>query len=181
MTAFLRPAVLVVILVTLPFSMQAQRPSADWPQYRGVNRDGAAGSFSVPQTWPETLVQKWKVEVGTGYATPIVVGDRVFVFSRHGEGEAMTALDAQTGKQLWQTAYPVDFTMHSAAVRHGKGPKSTPTYADGTIFSIGMTGVVMALDASTGKQRWQKPGSLPVPLYTSHSFSPIVDRGQVIF
>ena len=181
MTASYRPIVFALILATLPFSMHAQRPSADWPQYRGINRDGAAGSFAVPQTWPETLVQKWKVEVGTGYATPLVVGDRVYIFSRRGDNEAMAALDAQTGKEVWQTAYPVDFTMHSAATRHNKGPKSTPTYANGTIFSIGMTGVVTAFDAATGKQKWQKPGSVPVPLYTTHAFSPIVDRGQVIF
>jgi outer membrane protein assembly factor BamB len=181
MTAFFRPVLFAVVLATLPFSIDAQRPSADWPQYRGINRDGTAGNFTVPATWPETLVQKWKVDVGLGYATPIVVGDRVYVFSRRGDTEAMTALDAQTGKEVWQNSYPVDFTMHSAAVRHGKGPKSTPTYDNGTIFSIGMTGVVMALDASNGKTRWQKPASNPVPLYTSHSFSPIVDRGQVIF
>jgi hypothetical protein len=78
--------------------MQAQRPSADWPQYRGINRDGAAGNFAAPEAWPDTLVQKWKVEVGTGYATPLVVGDRVYIFSRRGDTEAMAALDAQTGK-----------------------------------------------------------------------------------
>src|SRR5262245_3219300 len=110
MTAFFRPVVFALILATLPFSMHAQRPSTDWPQYRGLNRDGAAGSFAVPQTWPETLVQKWKAEVGIGYATPLVVGDRIYVFARRSESEAMIALDAQTGKELWQTAYPVDFT-----------------------------------------------------------------------
>src|SRR4029077_19976005 len=43
------------------------------------------------------------------------------------------------------------------------------------------TGIVTAFDAATGKQLWQKPGSLPVPLYTTHAFSPVVDRGLVIF
>jgi outer membrane protein assembly factor BamB len=181
LTPFSRPIVFALILATVPVAIQAQRPAADWPQYRGVARDGAAQNFAVPQVWPETLVQRWKAEVGIGYATPLVVDDRVYVFSRRGDNEAMTALDAQTGKELWQTGYPVDFTMHSAAVRHGKGPKSTPAYANGTLFAIGMTGVVTAFDAKTGEQLWQKPGSTPVPLYTSHAFSPIVDRGLVIF
>jgi outer membrane protein assembly factor BamB len=181
MTAFHRPMVFALILAALPLSMHAQRPAADWPQYRGVARDGAARNFAVPQTWPETLVQRWKVDVGIGYATPLVVGDRVYVFSRRGEDETMAALDAQTGKELWHTGYPAEFTMHSAAVRHGKGPKSTPVFADGTLLSIGMTGVVTALDAATGKQIWQKPGLTPVPLYTSHAFSPLVDRGLAIF
>src|SRR5262245_43075042 len=126
MMAFHRRIIFALILGVLPLSMQAQRPAADWPQYRGVARDGVAGAFAVPQTWPETLVQRWKTEVGLGYATPLIVGDRIYVFSRRGGEETMSALEAQTGKEVWHTGYAVDFTMHSAATRHGKGPKSTP-------------------------------------------------------
>src|SRR5205823_8992534 len=93
----------------------------------------------------------------------------------------MTALDAESGRVLWQTGYPAMFTMQSAAVRHGMGPKSTPAFSNGRLFSIGMTGIVTAFDAATGKQVWQKPGSANVPMYTSHAFSPLVDRGLVIF
>lgn len=171
----------VAMFLLLPWSIGAQRPAADWPQYRGAARDGAAGNFTIPQNWPETLVQRWKVAVGEGYATPLVVGDRIYMFSRRGGEEVMIALDAQSGKELWHTGYPVDFTMHSAAAKHNKGPKSTPVFANGKLFAIGMTGVVTAWDAATGKQLWQKPGSEPVPLYTSHAFSPVVDRGLVIF
>ena len=181
MNAFRCGAVAVLVLLTLPLAIEAQRPSADWPQWRGPNRDGTAAAFAVPQTWPETLVQRWKADVGLGYATPLVVGDRIYVFSRRGENETMSALDAQTGKELWQTGYAAEFTMNNAAARHNKGPKSTPVFTNGTLLSIGMTGVVTAFDAATGKQLWQKPGSLPVPLYTSHAFSPLVDRGVAIF
>ena len=73
--------------------------------------------------------------------------------------KSMSALDADTGKVLWQTGYPAPFTMHSAAARHGPGPKSTPVFANGRLYAIGMTGVVTAFDAATGKQLWQKPGS----------------------
>ena len=38
--------------------------AADWPQWRGPNRDGKAAGFSAPETWPKQLVQKWKVTVG---------------------------------------------------------------------------------------------------------------------
>ena len=94
----------------------------------GAGRIATARSPRSPrrQQWPEALVQRWKVEVGLGYATPLVVGNRVYMFSRLGENETMSALDAGTGKQLWQTGYPAPFTMHSAAVPHGPGPKSTP-------------------------------------------------------
>ena len=69
----------------------AQTSSLDYTQWRGVNRDGSASSFSAPSSWPDTLTQRWKVEVGTGYATPLVVGNRIYVFSRQGENEVMTA------------------------------------------------------------------------------------------
>jgi outer membrane protein assembly factor BamB len=103
------------------------------------------------------------------------------MFTRKGENEVMSALDAATGRQLWETGYPVSFTMHSAATPHGQGPKSTPVFANGRLYSIGMTGVVTAFDANTGRQLWQKPGSPVVPTYTSHAFSPLFDRGIVIF
>lgn len=159
----------------------AQTPASDYTQWRGANRDGAAAAFAEPKAWPESLTQRWKVDVGLGYATPLVVGDRIYVFSRKGENETMSALDAASGKVLWQTGYPAPFEMSKAAARHGQGPKSTPVFANGRLYSIGMTGAVTAFDAATGKQLWQKPGSTLVPMYTSHSFSPVVDRGLVIF
>jgi hypothetical protein len=64
-----------------------------------------------------------------GYATPRVVGDRLYVFSRRGDNEAMRALDAGTGKTIWETPSPVSFTMNKGAARHRQGPKSPPAYA----------------------------------------------------
>jgi outer membrane protein assembly factor BamB len=173
-------ATLLLAVLILPLEAQ-QRAGADWNQWRGPNRDGSAPAPSDPKAWPEKLTQKWKVDVGSGYATPLIVGNRVYQFSRQGEREVMSALDADSGKVLWQTGYDAPFTMHSATTQHGPGPKSTPAFANGRLYSIGMTGVVTAFDANSGKQLWQKPGSMPVPLYTTHAFSPVIDRGLVIF
>jgi len=177
-----KPKLLIsaVLFITLVPAVQAQR-AADWTQWRGPNRDGAIAAFTEPTAWPERLTQRWKIEIGTGYATPLVVGDRIYVFSRQGENEVMSALDLATGKTLWQTGYPASFEMQRAAAPHGPGPKSTPIFFNGKLYSIGMTGVVTALDAATGKQLWQKPGSTNVPRFTTHAFSPLVDRGMVIF
>jgi outer membrane protein assembly factor BamB len=181
MTFRMRMLAAFVVLAGFSTTISGQNRGPDWTQWRGQNRDGAVTGFSTPTSWPENLTQKWKVDVGLGYASPIVVGNRLYMFSRQGGDEVMSALDVDTGKVVWKTGYPVTFTMHSAAVKHGMGPKSTPAFSGGRLFSIGMTGVVTAFDANTGKQLWQKPGSEPLPLYTSHSFSPIVDRGLVIF
>ena len=61
--------VLVAGLATAPGAA-----AQDWPQWRGPNRDGAAASFSTPASWPERLTERWKIEVGLGYATPLLVG-----------------------------------------------------------------------------------------------------------
>jgi outer membrane protein assembly factor BamB len=180
-TTRLVPFVIAVTVVCLTTAPSAQRASSDYPQWRGQNRDGAASAFVPPKAWPETLTLRWKSEVGLGYATPLVVGSRIYVFSRRGDNEVMGALDAATGKEVWQASYPVSFTMNKATAKHGPGPKSTPVFADGKLFSIGMTGIVTAFDAATGKQVWQKPGSELVPIFTTHAFSPAVDRGLVIF
>src|SRR4029434_3948031 len=84
---------------------------ADWPQWRGPNRDGAIASFTAPNPWPEKLNRKWKVEVGLGYATPVVIRNRGYMCARQGEEEVLGALDADTGKVLWRTAYPAAFTI----------------------------------------------------------------------
>lgn len=182
MTRILAGAVvLTAALVGLAWPVDAQRANGDWTQWRGPNRDGAVGAFAVPATWPEQLRQRWKVEVGTGYATPLIVGNRVYMFSRQGEREVMSALDAESGKVLWSTGHTALFEVMSAAAPHGPGPKSTPAFANGKLFSIGMTGIVTAYDAASGKQLWQRPGSMPLPLYTSHAFSPVVEGNVVIF
>jgi outer membrane protein assembly factor BamB len=155
--------------------------SLDWPQWRGPNRDGSVLGFAAPAIWPDELTARWKTEVGLGYATPLVVGSRIYMFSRQGDDEVMSALDASSGAVIWRMGYAAPFTMNKSTARHGPGPKSTPVFFDGKLFSIGMTGVVTARDAATGRPLWQKPGSPIVPTFTTHAFSPLVDRGAVVF
>jgi outer membrane protein assembly factor BamB len=168
-----------LLLLGFTTATGSQSKSSDWPQWRGPERDGHAAGFASPDEWPDRLIERWKVEVGSGYATPLLVGERIFMFSRQGENEVMAALDSASGKVLWRTGYPAPFKMDQSAAPHGPGPKSTPVYADGKLFSIGMGGIVTAFDAASGKQLWQKAALPTQPLWTSHSFSPLVNRGQV--
>ena len=115
-----------VLLAVMMLPVQAQRAPSDWTQWRGPNRDGAAPAPADPKAWPEKLTQKWKVEVGSGYATPLVVGNRVYQFSRQGEREVMSALDADTGKVLWQTGHRCavhDAQRHHACTGLGRSPR----------------------------------------------------------
>jgi outer membrane protein assembly factor BamB len=170
-----------ILIAGLSARGDAQQSSSDVTQWRGPARDGVVTGFAAPQSWPETLVKKWTVEIGTGYAAPLVVGDRVYQFSRIGDNETMTALDAGSGKVLWQTGYAAPFEMNPATKQHGPGPKSTPVFFNGRLYSIGMTGVITAWEAASGKQLWQKRGTGEPMEYTTHAFSPMVDGSHVIF
>src|SRR5205085_9021112 len=77
----------------------------DWPQWRGPNRDNKVTGFTAPATWPKQLTQQWKTTVGLGDASPVLVGDRVYVFTREGDDEAISCLDAASGKVVWQDKY----------------------------------------------------------------------------
>jgi outer membrane protein assembly factor BamB len=173
--AFLRLTVFAGVTTTLA----AQSRTADWPQWRGPSRDGAIASFVEPTSWPERLTRKWKIDVGFGYASPVLVGSRLYLFSRQGDNEVLQALNADTGAKIWDSNYAAPFTMNPAAARHEKGPKSTPTFADGKLFTLGMSGIVTAFDAATGKQLWHTAASQPGPLYAT-AMSPLVDRGLAI-
>jgi len=158
----------------------AQGSAQDYPQWRGQNRDGAASGFVAPKVWPEKLTRRWKVEVGEGYATPIVIGRRVYAFTRRGGKEALLALDAATGKFVWQTSYAAPpLSPGSVAAKHGDGPKATPLFHHGKLYTLGLSGILSAFDAAMGKLLWQTPAS-PEPPYFGMAVSPLGDKDLVI-
>jgi len=150
----------------------------DWPQWRGPNRDGKAEGFKAPATWPKELNQKWKVAVGSGDATPALVGGKLYVFSRQDTDEITRSLDAATGKEEWSDKYNAP-TVSGPDGPHG-GPRSSPAVADGKVVTLGVGGTVSCLDAANGKVLWRKDdfkGAWP-KFHTS--VSPIIAGGLAI-
>jgi outer membrane protein assembly factor BamB len=120
--------------------------------------------------------------VGVGHASPIVAGTTAYVFARDGEREVLRALDVGSGKEQWHSGYDAPYDMNPAARGHGKGPKSTPLFDRGRVFTLGISGVVSAHDALSGKVLWRK--SLTGPLAGQPAFgaatSPVADESRVI-
>jgi len=151
---------------------------ADWPQWRGTNRDGKASGFEAPATWPKELTQKWKVTVGRGVATPALVGDKLYVFARQGDDEVTLCLNVVDGKEVWRDKYTAQ-AVTGAAARH-PGPRSSPAVADGKVVTFGVGGVMSCLDAGSGKLVWRKdPFPKVVPRFFT-SMSPIIVDGMAI-
>ena len=168
-----------VVWCTCAIALTAQTSSLDYPQWRGMQRDGSASGFVVPAKWPAALTRRWKVEVGEGYATPLVVGDVVYVFTRLNGEEGIIALEASTGRERWRSSYPAPYSVAKPAAAHGAGPKATPLFHDGRLFTLGISGLVSAFDARSGKRLWQTPPPKEAPFYGA-AVSPLGDKDLVI-
>ena len=150
----------------------------DWPQWRGANRDGKVTGFVVPEKSPVEPTQEWKIDVGTGDATPALVGDKLYVFTRQGENEVTLCLNSDDGSELWRNEYAAQ-AVTGAASSH-PGPRSSPTVMDGKVVAIGVGGVLSCLDAATGKMVWRKdPFPKVVPKFFT-STSPMIVDGMCI-
>jgi outer membrane protein assembly factor BamB len=170
----LRAALLSCVILIVANCVFAQ----DWPQWRGPNRDGKVTEFKAPKEWPKELKLKWKTTVGTGDATPALVGDKLYVFTRQGDDEVTTCLQADNGKELWMDKYAAQ-AVTGAASRH-PGPRSSPAIADGKVVTLGVGGVLSCLDAANGKVVWRKdPFPKVVPQFFT-SMSPIIVDGMAI-
>jgi outer membrane protein assembly factor BamB len=162
-----------VLITAVIFVSTSALRAQDWPQWRGVNRDAKVTGFNAPKEWPKELAQKWTTPVGGGDASPALVGNKLYVFSRDGGDEVLRCLDAGTGKEVWKDKYEVAAISGPAAGLHS-GPRSSPTVADGKVVTLGVSGILSCLDAATGKKLWRKDdfaGQWP-RFYTSSS--PIV-------
>jgi len=156
----------------------AAASAQDWPQWRGAGRDGKVQGFTAPEQWPTELTQKWSVAAGAGDATPALVGERLYVFTRQDDSEVTLCLDAKTGNEVWRNSYAAQ-AVTGAAGRH-PGPRSSPVVADGKVVTLGVGGVLSCLDAATGTVVWRNEeysGSVP-RFFTG--MSPIIVDGMTV-
>ncbi len=178
-----RPSLCAVWVTTaalfLPLAAQAE---TDWPQWRGIHRDGTVETAG----WPETLDHLellWRVPLDKGYPGPIVTADRVFVAeTENGETEIVRALDRQSGAELWRTSWPGKGKVPFFAARNGDWIRSTPAFDGKTLYVGGMNELLVALDGATGQERWRV--DFPAAFETKvpdfgFSSSPLVDGGAV--
>jgi outer membrane protein assembly factor BamB len=161
-----------------------QKTSAqEWSQWRGPARDGSVSAKNTPSVWPKSLRETWRVELGEGYSSPVIQGDRVFVHTRRDPEEIVTAVNLGDGKVLWQQKYPATFQKNQYAVAMAKGPNATPLILANRLFTLGVTGVLVAWDATTGRQLWKRDFSSTVDtskLFCGTAASPIVVDSRIV-
>ncbi len=171
-----------LLAVLLSLTIAAATLAQDWPQWRGPSRDGSLSGFTPPKQWPENLTLRWSVEAGEGHSSPVVAGDRIFLLSRLHDQETVSCFDT-AGRLLWRQSYPAPYTVNSAAVAHGKGPKSTPVVHDSKLCTLGISGILSCFSTSDGRLLWRQEFSRRFrntsPLYGA-AMSPLVYRGSLI-
>ena len=114
-------------------------------------KTGQVSNFQIPQKWPKNLSLQWSVHVGSGYASPLAVKDRIFIHTRMGQHELAACLNIETGKTIWSKKYRAPFKMGGGGEKHGKGPKAHPVFKDEVFYTMGISGILSAWNAENGE------------------------------
>jgi outer membrane protein assembly factor BamB len=170
----------VVILV---LAASATSLAQEWTQWRGPARDGVIPAAVVPKQWPAGIAPAWSVDIGEGYASPVIAGGRVFLHSRRDPNEIVTAVEIATGKVAWQQTYQSEFKKNQYATQMAKGPNSTPLVAGNRLYTLGVTGILTAWNTADGSIAWRNDYSSSIDtskLFCGTAMSPMLEGGSLI-
>lgn len=183
---------LILTLACFLCAAVVQSPAADWPQFRGPNRDGVSKETGLLKAWPTGGPPlAWTFDkAGAGYSGPAIVGDHLYLAGARGESEYVIALDTKAGKELWAAKIGPTFTWKGNG--WNAGPSATPTVGGGMVYALGGRGELVCVDAAKGGEVWRKSmpkdlagevnpiGGSPEKIGWGYTWSPLVDGDQVI-
>jgi outer membrane protein assembly factor BamB len=165
--------------VETPASPLVFRPG-DWSGLRGPDRNGEVHGVQIATDWEKSPPKQiWRAKIGPAWSSFVVIGDRLFTQEQRDKNEAVDCLDAATGREIW---------VHEDKDRYwdsqgGAGPRGTPVFDGGRIYSLGATGILNCLDAATGELKWTRKiaddAKTTVPMW-GYSGSPLVVGDLVI-
>jgi outer membrane protein assembly factor BamB len=170
-----------LLLATL--ASQAALAADDWPQWRGVHRDGHSADSGLLKEWPaDGPKMLWKTNgVGTGYAGVAIARDKIYTMGDLEGASCLIALNRADGSKLWSTK-----VGKGGAPGWGgfSGPRCVPTVDGNLVFAVAQFGQVLCADATTGHEIWRKDyekdfgAERPEWGFTG---MPVVDGENVIF
>ncbi len=144
--SFLRRALLFSVSTALCAVAAA---AGDWPQWRGPERTGHAADAAAPAALPKELAPVWKTAAGGGFSGPVVAGRTLIYLDENGSREIAHALDAATGRELWQFDYADMFKDE-----WGAGPRATPIVDGDRVYVQSCSGEFRCLSLKEGKVLW---------------------------
>jgi len=157
--------------------------AADWPQWRGLNRDGKSADKGLLKEWPENGPPlAWTVhKLGGGDSAPSIAGGRIFVMANRGSEEVVWCLSETDASEIWVT--PLGPVFQQRASQGREGPSCTPTVDGKHLYVIGLAGNLACLQVKDGKVLWRRSltedfgGSVPMWSYRE---SPLIDKNMLI-
>lgn len=144
---------------------------ADWPQYRGINRDGTSAETGWLKTWPPTEV--WRQTVGMAYSSVAVSEGRVYTMGWTTNTDFVYCFDAYKGTRLWSYSYP-------NGTLKGWGPNATPTVDGNKVYTYSHTGDFYCFNKATGAVLWNKLVDAGRHGEWGYAGSPLVEGNKII-
>jgi outer membrane protein assembly factor BamB len=142
------------IVITLGICMPVL--AADWPQWRGPNRDGVWREEGIAERFEtRQLPALWRAEISNGYSGPTVADGRVYVTDRlvtPAQAERVHCFDAATGDKIWSYDYECKYER----IDRRNGPRAAVAIGDGRAYSLGAMGQMFCLDTADGSVLWNK-------------------------
>ena len=126
------------------------RGGQDWPQWRGLGRDGVSLEERLVRSWPPGgPTEIWRRAIGTGYSGIVVSNHHLYTLDQNGD-ESLLALSAVNGQELWHLSLGSGFSSDQ-----GDGPRGTPAADQELVFAVSGRGILVAADRSSGRQVWK--------------------------